>query len=97
MKLGVEQDDSKARDQAKETWSAALHRSALSIFDAFVEVSADLASPDLRRAVLARRKLQQLTHPTFRKLRKLLGLSVDEPADEGKKRKANKLRKESTT
>jgi len=96
VKLGLEHDDFKVRDRAKETWLEDLHRGAAAVFDAFVEVSADLGAPDLRRAVLARRNLQQFTSPTSRKLRKLLGLEVEVAPEPGKKRNSSK-RKESTT
>lgn len=79
LKGAIEADDGKARDGVREAWLAALHRAALELFDTFVELSADLAAPDLKRAVLARRDLQQFTHPTWTKLRKVLGLTADDP------------------
>ncbi len=96
VKFGLEQGDPKARGRAKETWLEALHLGALAIFDAFVAVSAELAAPDLRRAVVARRNLQQFTSASSRKLRKVLGLEVEAaPEPPGKKRNSGK-RKERT-
>lgn len=96
VKLGLEQSDPKARDRAKEAWLEKLHLGALAVFDAFVAVSAELAAPDLRRAVVARRNLQQFTSASSRKLRKVLGLEVEAaPEPPSKKRNPGK-RKEST-
>lgn len=79
LKSAIEADDGRARDAVREAWLESLHRAALELFDGFVAISADLAAPDLKRAVLARRDLQQFTHPTWPKLRKVLGLIADEP------------------
>jgi CRISPR system Cascade subunit CasA len=95
VKASLENDDDAKAREAKETWLEELHRSALAIFDVFVEASAEVAAPGLRRAVLARRNLQQFTHPSSRKLRKLLGLTVDEAPKPGKKRKASKKKESS--
>lgn len=95
VKVALEREDAKARDRAKETWLEELHLGAVTVFDAFVSVSADLAAPDLRRAVLARRNLQQFTSPRSQKLRRLLGLEVEAAVGPpGKKRNSSK-RKES--
>lgn len=96
VRIGVDRDDPRLRDATKETWLEELHRGAAAVFDSFVAVSADLAAPDLRRAVLARRNLLMFTSPASRKLRKLLGLPVDDrPEPPGKKRNPSK-RKERT-
>lgn len=92
LKDGLEADDQKARDAAREAWLGTLHQAALRLFDTFVEISADLAAPDLRRAVLARRSLDQLTRPSSPKLRKLLGLPVEE-REKPERSKASRTRK----
>jgi hypothetical protein len=94
--VGLEACDGKARDLAREKWLVELHAAALALFDAFVDVSADLAAPDLRRAVLARRNLVQFTRPSFPKLRKCLGLLVEESAKPAKGAKSRRPTKEST-
>ena len=94
IKKGLEADEAKARDVAREAWLAALHSSALALFDTFVETSAEMAAPDLRRAVLARRDLFRFTHPSSTKLRKLLGLPVEESAKPRKAAKRVQAKKE---
>lgn len=97
LKAGLEADDERSRDVAKESWLATLHEAALDLFDSFVAASPDLAAPDLRRAVLARRSLVQFTRPSWPKLRKVLGLPVEEGEKPMKARSsgARKRRKES--
>lgn len=94
LKAALEADDAKARDAACEAWLEALHRAALELFDSFVPLVADIAAPDLQRIVLARRDLQQFTHPTWPKLRKALGLTVDEPVKAKPQKKARNPGKE---
>ena len=96
LKNSIEANDSKTRDGFLERWLADLHRAALDLFDTFVNASADLAAPDLRRAVLARRDLDQFTRPSAVKLRKLLGLPIDETANSTKKSKPDKPKKGSS-
>jgi CRISPR system Cascade subunit CasA len=96
LKNGLEADDQKARDAAREAWLESLNREALALFDSFVAASAELAAPDLRRAVEARRALAAFTRPSFPKLRKLLGLSVEEEAKTGRGKRTRTPRKEST-
>lgn len=96
VKRTIELDDAAGRSAAKETWLAILHASGLSLFDSFIQTSADLAAPDLRRAVLARADLGRFTRPTSNGLRKLLGLSFDETTKAKKSTKSRKARKEST-
>ncbi|WP_242393190.1 type I-E CRISPR-associated protein Cse1/CasA [Anaeromyxobacter oryzisoli] len=95
IKHGLETDDDALRVAVREKWLRALHQAALELFDTFVEITADLAAPDLRRAVLARRSLYQFTFPSSPKLRKLLGLPVEERSEGGSKPRARKPRKES--
>lgn len=92
LKRGLEAADDKTRDAVREAWLEALHQAALALFDTFVEASADLAAPDLRRAVLARRGLDQFTRPSSPKLRKLLGLPVEE-SEKPETAKASRPRK----
>jgi CRISPR system Cascade subunit CasA len=89
LKRGLEAGDSTARDAAREAWLEELHRAALILFDSFIEVSAELAAPDLRRAVVARRNLEQFTRPSSSKLRKLLNLTVEESAKPNKPKGRN--------
>jgi len=96
VKGGLERSDAGAREAAKEEWLAALHRGALALFDSFVEVSADLAPTDLRRAVQARRDLDRFTRPSYPKLRKLLHLATEEPPKPGKPKRTRTKRKETT-
>lgn len=63
-----------------QRWLESLHRSAMRLFDSFASAPAELAPPDMRRTVLARRSLDQFTNPSALKLRKLLGLTVEEKA-----------------
>jgi CRISPR system Cascade subunit CasA len=93
----IEADDTVGGDAAKEAWLTATHRAALSLFDSFVDASAALAPPDLRRAVAARRNLDLFTSPRSRKLRKALSLPVDEPEESMPKRGRSAGRKEKTT
>jgi CRISPR system Cascade subunit CasA len=93
LKRGLEAGDAVARDAAREGWLEELHRAAMALFDSFIEVSAEIAAPDLRRAVNARRNLEQFTRPSSTKLRELLGLTVEESATR-KKSKDRKPRKE---
>ena len=86
IKGALEGGDGKACDQAAEAWLTGLHQAALELFQTFVEPSADLAAPDLRRALHAERALTLFTHPSSTKLRKLLNLPVEEkPSPAGKK------------
>jgi hypothetical protein len=64
------------------------------LFDGFVDASASLAPPVLRRSVMARRDLTVFTHPSSRKLRTLLGLPVEDPATTQKPAKTRKGTKE---
>jgi CRISPR system Cascade subunit CasA len=96
VKAGLESHSDEQRDTAKEAWLDALHRAALGLFDRFVDASTDLAAPDLRRAVVARRALEQFTRPSSPKLRKLLVLLVDAVNDPGKPAKPRTKKKEST-
>lgn len=95
VKGAIERDDSAGLMAGKEAWLSELHSSALSLFDSFVEAPADLAAPDLRRAVLARRDLDKFTRPTSNTLRKVLGLSFEEPTKPKKPAKGRKPKKES--
>lgn len=97
LKAALEADDSAALARTRETWLAELHRCALALFDEFVAAPVDLAAPDLRRAVKARRDLVRFTHPSSTKLRKLLGLPVEEPTPSDKAKRARRPRKEATT
>ncbi len=72
----AELEGGKTADEPKEAWLASLHAAALALFTRFTDCSADLAAPDLRRVVLARRSLVQFTSPAAPKLRKLLGLAA---------------------
>jgi CRISPR system Cascade subunit CasA len=96
VKAGLESHSDEQRDTAKEAWLDALHRAALGLFDRFVDASTDLAAPELRRAVVARRALEQFTRPSSPKLRKLLVLLVDAVNNPGMPAKARTKKKEST-
>ncbi len=96
VKTGLEAGSTPQQDAAKEAWLDALHLAALGLFDRFVEASADLAAPDLRRAVVARRALEQFTRPWSSRLRKLLALPVDEAVKPEKATKTRTKKKEST-
>lgn len=96
IKSGMGGQDARQRDAAKEAWLVALHGAAIKLFDQFVDASAGLAAPDLRRAVVARRALEQFTRPSAPKLRKLLVLPVDEISKPPKAAKGHAKKKEST-
>jgi CRISPR system Cascade subunit CasA len=81
-------------DDVGEAWLAVLHGAAVRLFDAFVDAAAVLAPPELGRTVMARRDLVRFTHPSSRKLRKMLGLPVEEGAS-GARKTMPKPRKES--
>lgn len=92
VKEGLESDRRDLRDAAKEAWLSALHRAALDLFDTFVEASPTLAAPELRRAVVARRDLVRFTSPRSPKLRKLLGLPVEEGDEPNQRKRAREAR-----
>ena len=94
IKRTLELNDDAARLAAKEAWLIELHSSALALFDSFVESPADLAAPDLRRSVLARRTLDDFTRPTSTALRKLLGLPFEESTKAKKSPNGRKPKKE---
>jgi CRISPR system Cascade subunit CasA len=79
VRRALENGDAAARDRAAEAWLEVLHRSALELFDRFVDAVASIASPELGRTVRARRDLAMYTHPASRKLRSALALRVEEP------------------
>lgn len=97
LKAALEAADSAALARAREAWLAELHEAALALFDELVAAPIDLAAPDLRRAVKARRDLIRFTHPSSTKPRKLLGLPVDEPTAPDEPPRARRTRKEATT
>ncbi|HZZ84300.1 MAG TPA: type I-E CRISPR-associated protein Cse1/CasA [Anaeromyxobacteraceae bacterium] len=72
--LKAELEAGRTADAPKEAWLSSLHAAALALFARFTDASADLAAPDLRRVILARRSLVQFTSPGAAKLRKSLGL-----------------------
>lgn len=78
IRAALESDDAKSGHAAREAWLGGLHRAALRLFDSFVALSAELGAPDLRRAIQAQRSLSTFTSPASPKLRRLLGLEVDE-------------------
>jgi hypothetical protein len=97
----LETNDATALDAARTVWLHALHRAALGLFDTFAAPDADLAAPDLRRAVVARSNLLKFTSPNSRKLRVAVGLPVETDAAKSKPKKpsqkANASAKESTS
>lgn len=95
-KSTLEADDTAGLDAAKSSWLADLHRAALGLFDRFVKPTVDLAPPDLRRALQARRDLDWFTHPTSPKLRKLLALPVEEGHGPARNAKGRSKKKENT-
>jgi len=78
LATALERGATDERDRLAERWLAQLHTAALELFDVIVSPSPELATADLRRAVQARRSLELETRPSSQKLRKLLGLTVEE-------------------
>lgn len=97
IKRSLEDRVQACRDAAKDGWLQTLHLAAIHLFDTFLDVSASLATPELRRAVLARRDLVMFTHPSSRKLRRILSLPVESDGRSPTQPARRTVRKEKTT
>jgi CRISPR system Cascade subunit CasA len=97
VKRAIEDGETAALDGARESWLSALHGAAVGLFDAFVDAAAALAPPELGRTVTARRDLVRFTKASSPKLRKALGLTVEETgAKFDRTRSRKKTKKENT-
>lgn len=97
VRRALEATDVPALLAARETWGAALHRCSLAVFDASVEAAPELGAGDLRRIIQARKALDHFTRPTNPKVRKLLGLPLEEAPAAGQAKRATQRKKEART